>query len=89
MHFDLPIWSLMAAAMLRRLSSLSAHIEQCIVGRKSWTRMAKWRAVMSDTDIHIWINIQLQQFIMSIKERRMIHKTMWKVCNDVKGLGHV
>ena len=52
-------------------------------------KMSDSYPVMSDTDIHIWINIQLQWFIMSIKERRTIHKTTWKACNDVKGLGHV
>ena len=52
-------------------------------------KMAESYPVMSDTDVHIWINIHLQRFIMSIKIRRTIHKTTWKTCNDVKGLGHV
>ena len=52
-------------------------------------KMADSCPVMSDTDVHIWINIHLQRFIMSIKVRQMIHKTTWKACNDVKGLGHV
>ena len=43
----------------------------------------------SDTNVQIWINIHLRLFIMSIKVRQMINKTIWKACNDVNGVRHV
>jgi len=36
-----------------------------------------------------WINIIIGLFIMSIKVRQMINKTIWKVCNDLNGLGQL